>query len=425
MNERKSMKQIAFFSDGLNKNLWKWLTSVCIYFTVLCFLCLFLPFSKIFTVVHSYESLFDQVEAATDGRLRAAKQYFQTQNPELSSRIYSDRLSQGNILFAIGIITIKRTKETESHESLGYLPPSVAHMDSILKSHRFFNTSLPFICNVDAFPSTHFDAVDLYKFVPYTERFGNNSLGIPALTIPKTNTRFIDLTTHSSKYSKESFDYAFCLLSAAALNPRFILLLEEDTIPHKDFPSVIEHLITFRLNLPLDHKHDFGFLKLYFPSKWQGFGFEFIKILDLLCCCILVTAVAGVYHYLRSFRSATLPGLNSVLLSAFLVTLLTCLLVGRQNINELRRLSKHFYRLQSSEGCCTQAMVYQPSIVSSMAEYLVNPLSNKHTDLAIWDFSYRNSIRTLQVEPNLFFHTGLYTTLDQVQKHPEEFIFHQ
>ncbi|KAH9489107.1 hypothetical protein Btru_057697 [Bulinus truncatus] len=376
--------------------------------------------------VHSYESLVDLVETSSITRLEAARQYFQDLDPEVSIQIYRDRLMKGSIMLAIGIITIKRMKETDKHESLGYLPPSAAHMDRILKNHAYFNSSVPFICNVDAFPSTHFDAVNLYKLLPYTERYGNNSLGILPLNIPKTNRKFIDLAMHKSKYHKETLDYTFCLLSAAVLNPRYVLLLEEDTIAHEDFPDVLQHLIQFRLNSLLDqHRKEFGYLKLYFPLKWQGFAFEFTKLVDLFSYTVLGTAVVSLGYYLTVFKSASFQNLNSLLSIAFCVTLITCLLIGRQNIIELRRLSKHFYRLQSLEGCCTQAMLYPPSTIQPLSEHLVSSASNKHTDLAILDFMYSHSLRTLQVEPNLFFHTGLYTSLELGHKHPEEFIFHE
>ncbi|CAL1526167.1 unnamed protein product [Lymnaea stagnalis] len=404
--------------------MFHWFTLVLSYVAVLLLLCCLLPFSQIYSLLHTQDSLFDVVDSANNIRLASAKKYFQNLDENSSLQLYKDRLSQGGIMFAVGIITVKRTKETKQHESLGYLLQSTSFMDSMLKGNAFFNSSVPFICNVDVFPQAHFDAVNLYPFMPYTERFGSNSLGIADVKIPNSSNLFRDFMNHQSRYHKETFDYTFCLLTAASLNPQFILLIEDDAIPQRDFPTVLEHLINFRLNLTSHGSQNFGFLKLYFPFKWQGFGFELNKIVDLLSLSVIGASIGCVVFHLSSYRHASSHTKRSVFVYGFLVTLITCWMIGRQNIIELRRISRHLYRLQSSEGCCTQAMLYPLSVVKPLGQFLAHKHRNHHTDLTIIDFISHNSMPTLQVEPNLFYHIGLYTTLDMGQKNPEEFIFH-
>ena len=98
--------------------------------------------------------------------------------------------------------------------------------------------------------------------------------------------------------------------------------------------------------------------------------------------------------------------------------------VGRQNINELRRFSVYTYRVLQSDGCCTQAMLYPISSVEPLSHHLVSTFPHIHTDLAIMNYARNQDLPYIQVEPNLFHHTGLITTLQADPKHPEEFIFH-
>ncbi|XP_059161803.1 post-GPI attachment to proteins factor 4-like [Physella acuta] len=402
---------------------WHKLALLAAYLTGLSLLADFLPFSEVFSHLHGETSMVSHVEHASSLRSQDAQNYLNSIDPKDSLKLYRDRLKLGNITFAIGIITIKRTRES-SNESLGYLLQSAASIDFLMKSNNLFKNSVPFICNVDTYPDMHLDAVTLYKFLPFTKRYGDNSLGLPSITLPHSHTRFVDLITHFSKYEKETFDYAFCLLSAAKLNPQYVILLEEDTLPHKDFPVVLDHILNYRLNIkPEKNKTDYLFLKLYYPKKWQGYGFDVCRLLDLLSVSVLATLMCSLVHYCALLKYKYNHSINRIVLCWFGLAVFTCWVLGRQNVSELRRVSKHLYRLQKADGCCTQAMLYPTAGVHNLSAYLVSRKGHVHTDLAIYDYFYLNDKTTYQVEPNLFFHTGLHTTLDLGAKSPEEFIF--
>jgi hypothetical protein len=110
--------------------------AVCtIYTLIVLTLCYFLPFSQLFSVVHSYEDLFQDVELATDLRSSNAEQYFKRVNPRKTRELYSDRLRQKNPTFVLGIITVQRMKKYLFNGSYGYFLQSASVLVLSVTSH--------------------------------------------------------------------------------------------------------------------------------------------------------------------------------------------------------------------------------------------------------------------------------------------------
>lgn len=373
-----------------------------------------------FNSLHPANVLFKTVEKSNLNRKSNSLFYFSSIEPSSSLALYKQRLRGGHIDFAIAFITINRADINGKPLKHGYLLQSVSYLDSMLKKESVLNNSIGFVCNVDAYPSKHSDANYLYPYVPFVERYGNNSLGLKDLCFPHTKRPFKDITSHASIYQKETYDYVFCMQAAAELKPRFILLIEEDTLPHKQFPTFLDHLINFRLKEY--NMSNLAFIKLYYPSKWQGFSVRFSEIIDLLSFCILETT-ASFFIGKSLFRSLNYV-LNDrkFLIVNFILSLCTCYIVGRQNLNELRRISSHFYRMESSESCCTQAMLYPIEVIDQLPLFMISESMSTHTDLIISDFVKEKELSAYQIEPNLFYHTGLHSSLPLEAKHPVEFI---
>ncbi|GFO14269.1 transmembrane protein 246-like [Plakobranchus ocellatus] len=407
------------------------------------FLSYILPFSQLYRILHNYDILFKEVEAKTEIRLQEAQDYFKAIDPQVSMTLYKDRLSKGNIQFAFGVVSVKRKpKEFQaSHKNPAYLIHTLALVDKVMKESTYFENSVPFVCNVDLNPQEHSDAVGLYTYLPYTERYGNNSLNAPSLTFPDSQVQFKTWKDHKSKYNKETVDYSFCLMTAALLKPKYVILLEDDTVPHSDFPVILEHLIESRLK----YHSKYAYLKLYFPPKWQGFALELSTVIDLVLWGFITTSTVYLClvtickcrppfsyeifvinfsnHCLSLPCKINIPLSGKAFIFFYIICIFTIWLIGRQNIEALRRHWRYFYRLERAEGCCTQAQMYPSEIVDALSRYLLSVVGSTHTDLAISDFAAEEGLPTWQVEPNLFFHHGLHTTLNAKQKHPEEFLF--
>ena len=44
-------------------------------------------------------------------------------------------------------------------------------------------------------------------------------------------------------YNKEKSDSSFCLVSALEYRPRYVILFQDDAVPHEFFFSILEHTI--------------------------------------------------------------------------------------------------------------------------------------------------------------------------------------
>jgi hypothetical protein len=69
--------------------------------------------------------------------------------------------------------------------------------------------------------------------------------------------------------------------------------------------------------------------------------------------------------------------------------------------------------------------LYTRQFIPPIIEFLSAKHKNLHTDLAIYNFTNVTGVRAYQIEPNLFYHVGMYTSLTtNKHKNAEEFIFH-
>lgn len=368
----------------------------------------------------------------------------------------------------IGLVTVKRN----SSESLGYALQSAAALDSLLHRHRhndLFSHSLLYICNVDYNPDLHEDAVFLKDYVTTVERYGVSSsplasevssLTIPWLDPPVTYREL----RHPLVLEKERFDYMFCLHAGLLFHPRYVLLVEDDALALPDMPGVVEHALnrvrhaldtrphhpTFHVRWnaseapcpsnysePLEELVDsareafpagpvsvprFAYLKLYFPPLWQGFALEVPQLLDLFSVTVVLAALLTGVMTLVLRRSPSPRTVRQVVV----VSLVLVLLTGRQNANELRRVSRHLYRLQTSPDCCTPAVLYPADVIPPLVTWLVHSGPRAHVDLCIAEFVRRFALPAFIVEPNLFSHIGQVTSLNLTRNRSDsdEVLFH-
>ncbi|KAK7505534.1 hypothetical protein BaRGS_00003279 [Batillaria attramentaria] len=427
--------------------------------------------------------------------------------------------TSSRVSVAVGIITIRR-QNSNSSEDVGYVMQTAAVLHDLIKrspAGTIFADSIVFVCNVDRNPEHHTDAVFLKKHFDFVERYGVTSFGASELKKQRTpgSTFPYRETDDRNVHDRERYDYMFCLQAARDLDPQFVLLMEDDAVPHADMPNVIQHVLqrlsapgsqlstpelrlsaSRRLNLrarsllrnppatwtdthqSVEHSRNvssppallstnFVFIKLYYPLRWQGFAFEMTRMLDLLSVSVvlsvLLAAVVRIARRLlpvnfyrtlsrklvfqrnlaQSLPLAAVVKISHTLLPAnfyralsstllfqryqvqtlVLFSMLVCLLIGRQNLNEFRRFSRFFYRLQPSPGCCTQAMLYPNDVIPDLITWLSRCRSGTHVDLCIADFVEQYSLPAYSLEPNLVRHIGLVTTLQLRNKDPEEILF--
>ena len=368
----------------------------------------------------------------------------------------------------VAIVSVRRKS---SAVNLGYVIQSAAALDSLLRqqgSDDLFGDSVLFVCNVDDHPERHSDAAFLKDHVAFVERYGGSSAGLGlnlSMAVPGMHGRSYREVRHHDVYDKERHDYMFCLQAATAFRPHYVLIVEDDALP--DMPSVVQHALrrlTSTLATPVGHRDDeedgesllplkpcaselmsaegfsgdergfrgralsgqaagFVYLKLFFPLYWQGFAFELLRILDLVCMTAVLTSVFVVVLQMTVSTRGFPP--NRTIGAIFIFSLILCELIGRQNLNEMRRFSKHFYRLQQSPDCCTPAMLYPCDVVPALLTSLSRCRAQRHVDLCIADFVKHSGLPAYSLEPNLFSHVGMVTSLNMNNKHAEELLFHR
>ena len=87
-------------------------------------------------------------------------------------------------------------------------------------------------------------------------------------------------------------------------------------------------------------------------------------------------------------------------------------------------MTAQFYSLNIAPGCCTPAMFYQKWVIPDLLKYLSVANTKYHTDIAIHSFITSQNLTAYQIEPNLFVHIGMYTSIHvNTRKDPQEFIF--
>lgn len=368
-----------------------------------------------------------------------------------------DAYQQSHVRFAVAVITTRRPASPSSpggsSAEMDYVLQSAAALHAMFRESDLFAGSVLFVCNVDTFPENHAHAVFLRRFLHFVERFGDSSFNVSAAQSLKYGSG-----GSFAKLDKERFDYMFCLQSALAFNPRYVIMVEDDAVPHSDLPHVLGDVImritrrrkstvcygssefsisSCRYSSSQDQSRpgaannttkeevtsNFAFLKLYLPEKWRGFYlFDPLRLLDLLSVGVVGASLYIALACVTSPRPWAFQPTWRTFFCGVLLSVLVACLVGRQNLNELRRISKHLYRVEPSPGCCTPAILYPADVIPSLLTWLADSPSKKPLDMRIDGLARHLGLPAFCVEPVLFRHIGMVSSLGHTSKQPEEFL---
>lgn len=300
---------------------------------------------------------------------------------------------------AITIITVSRNKYMEENYKPYYLVQTVAHF---LKSINETVLAFPLhfsVCNVDTHPFNHVDMTLLPKWIPIFQRFKLN-----------VDTAF----SYDAMLNKEKEDYMFCLEKAMEQNMSYSLLVEDDALPHRDLFSVIASKLSILSSKRTDsgYLEDVLFLKLYHPERLLGYiSLEWERIPELLSLAgLLTTALAHIYSRWRP--NAKLHQKTAFFI-LFLYSVLILLLIGRQNLLPLRRISRYFYQMTPAPSCCTPAMLYPRAGAKVVLDYLKTVQCKKGfgKDMAVDKLVRDKGLSTRFIQPNLFQHIGHFSAI--------------
>lgn len=391
-------------------------------FVIVPYLSINIPFSKLYQKYHVESDVFKQAKQLNEQRLDKALQYFKEIDNQTSIEFYKKHYSYIPDI-VVCIVTVSRTRQTAK---TGYLIQTAAAVDRILKRDKIFTKTQLFVCNVDRNPDKHNDAVMLQSYIPYIQKNGTNFWN---MTFPTLNVSLLNKDKHRGQ---ELADYTFCLNASLTWGSAYVLMLEDDVVPYDNIFEVLHYTTTQHKFIHNGHAEaavgttqKFSFIKLYYPERWQGYANEADRIIELAC----VGLSGGGLIFLMVFLCAKVCRLEFTYKTQVLYYGLSCflmifiaLMVGRQNVMELRRFSPQLFRLGPTPACCTPAMFYSSSIIPGLMKYLLEH-TEVHKDLAIYDFIRHYDIPGYILEPNLVRHIGMYTSLQDAHKSPFEFMW--
>ncbi|XP_066468719.1 post-GPI attachment to proteins factor 4 [Tiliqua scincoides] len=325
----------------------------------------------------------------------SALHYFESLQQPNSSEKMSSQANQPWVL--ITIITVQRRPEfhyvlqvaSRFHRLLQDCgPPCQQHYQILL-------------CNVEADPSSHWDARLLAKFFAVVDHYGDH--------------HHLDFSLN--QFEKEKRDYAYCLeKSLEAYNPQYVLLVEDDAVPEEEIFPVLHHLLQMRFSKP--HLQDALYVKLYHPERLQHYiNPEPMRILEWIGIGMFLGSLLGSAYAWASSRSA----LSWSIIGFFaLYSMLLVELVGRHYLLELRRLAPPLYNVVPVTECCTPAMLFSaPSaqrVLGYLKELRCRPGFAK--DTALYSLLRTKGERAFVVEPNLVRHVGMFSSL-RMNGHPK------
>ncbi|KAK6174108.1 hypothetical protein SNE40_017446 [Patella caerulea] len=196
----------------------------------------------------------------------------------------------------------------------------------------------------------------------------------------------------------------------------YTLLIEDDAYPEDALFSVLEHMIDNRIeNKFAEFKsmdRNVTYVKFYHPPRLLGYySLEVERIPELLSISVLFgTIMCGIYPYLFSKSKYSM---NKMWFLFIVYSCLVAIAIGRQSIMEFRRISKHLFQVTPAPSCCTPALLFPQHGGQKVVEYMQNvKCRNKYAkDMLLEDVKRKHGLVGLLVQPNLFKHIGLYSSL--------------
>lgn len=349
----------------------------------------------------------DAMRADNTQRLTEAKRYIQMLDQTKLHRMLGHEHKGKELDVVISIVTVSRNRHKIDSYEPRYLTQVVSRLLYLM--HNAVATGFPYslqleICNVDHDPQSYEEAKSLVKYVSMVNRFNKTYLTI------------------DHPLEKEKKDYVFCLNMARKYNPRHILLMEDDAIPIDDFFPVLQHTISHHL----DQKYNRGafhpvedhiaYVKLYHPERLTGFiSLEPERIPEWMAYALIFSSISAAFYCQQNGRINVSFHLAWFVLFVYFVAVV--FLIGRQHLNEFRRLlPPHLYSFVPAPSCCTPAMLFPRAGADVVIDYLNNVRCKMSfgKDIALEQFLQQSSEprwRAFLVQPNIVSHIGMYSAL--------------
>ncbi|OWF51417.1 transmembrane protein 246-like [Mizuhopecten yessoensis] len=307
----------------------------------------------------------------------------------------------------ITIITVSRNRHRLDNYEPKYLTQVVTKfLKAIEETPDLKHTYKLFLCDVDPSPSSYIEIKPLSKLVPVFQRFRNDL----------NNTAVWSRMSISDRLEKEKRDYVFCGRQTLNANVSNIFLVEDDALPHEDLLPVLDRVISNIFdkskNDRTHYQKDVTYIKFYHPERLLGyFSLEPERLPELFGLSFLLSTIMMFFY--QRYRPVTTSYTRILWLCFFVYSCLLLLFIGRQNLLELRRISSQLYQVTRAPACCTPAILYPSKGMEEVLSYLSSVQCKEKfgKDYALEKFRTSFAKTGLMVQPNLFTHIGMYSSL--------------
>ncbi|XP_019619444.1 PREDICTED: transmembrane protein 246-like [Branchiostoma belcheri] len=335
-------------------------------------------------------------------RIVQAEAFFSSQKRDL----HLPRTTK-DVEMVIGFVTIKRRGEIKDGGE--YEPRYLLQTVAGLLQEKLPETTHVIICNVETDPSLHTDAVFLSEFLTVASRYSKHGAAKPP----------------GHLQDKEREDYLFCLNQSLTYNPKYVLLLEDDSLVVPGALDVLDYVIDNKIEEGrLSFEPSKTLAKLYSPLSLQRDFYSdkqsriFRNMLELLSIGLLGGSLLRILYFpvfvgIRENSNQRL--FDRYFVASFVCCVLAALAVSRPHLLELRRLSKQLYMILKANDCCTQAILYHKEIAEAIVSQFEKGLVPDWypIDAGLDHLAEKLGIAHVCVEPNLFTHIGMYSALHE------------
>lgn len=316
---------------------------------------------------------------------------------------------------AITVITMSRGNTAlYNHDNYvpRYLTQTIAKLYTLQQEYlseskgNDYLTSVITVCNVDPDVSSYTEDAQLNWLVPHIYRFPKPP--------SRTSARFVN---HINENEKQ--DYVFCLNQSLALNPKYVLLLEDDAFPLNDTFHVLADTIKHHVHSYTSHgegivrRDNLAFVKFFHPERLLSYTRrpDVHLSTELLSASLVLGSLIFYLH--RSILTETNQiSLYYTWFGWIMYSMLVLICVGHVNVFAVMiYFAPNLYNVRPAPSCCTPAILYPSTRAGEVINYMNATRCRKRyaKDSVLDDLLADTGLKALYREPNIFKHIGMYS----------------
>ncbi|XP_002738613.1 GPI-N-acetylgalactosamine transferase PGAP4-like [Saccoglossus kowalevskii] len=377
------------------------------FFVVLPIFCKDLPFSYYYSRTERLDENVRQAMNWNEQRLHKEESHLRSLDAEKTFQEYGE--TKENIHIAVGIVTVSRVYNTYDGTNPKYLTQVVSRVHRSIKKHRRGHKNVVFICNVNSPSQDHAEAMELATYFPVVHKYGT------------TNVRLTKEWMPSLVFHKEQEDYLFCLNFSRKYDAKYVVLLQDDAMPHDDFYAKLLYILENRVEMRYSrgelvaNTEKWSWLKMNFPTPSAGFFSNWLFTIEGVALSLIPASITALIYDIcyRQSNRISLCFTYYIFIISFVYFGATAASIGRPFFLPYLYSSVHLSAIRPGTSCCIAAVVYPSASLSQIVDYLadVDCRAWYPLDFCLYDFLETSGMKQYLAVPNIFTHIGMVSSL--------------